>query len=95
MAAFLLAYIEVKDPEEYQEYIRQVPPLVAKHGGVYRARGGECTVQEGSWQPRRTVLLEFPDRQSAEAFYFDPEYKDVKAIRLRTADTNLILFDGL
>lgn len=95
MAAFILAYIEVQNPEDYQEYIKQVPALVAKHGGVYRARGGECTVREGSWQPKRTVLLEFPDRASAEAFYDDPEYAPVMAIRHRTSNTNLIIFDGL
>ena len=95
MATFLLADIEVQDPEGYQEYIQLVPPLVEKHGGVYRARGGDCSVKEGSWQPRRTVLLEFPDRTSAEAFYNDPDYAPVKAIRLRTTDTNLVIFDGL
>ncbi|MDG2166537.1 MAG: DUF1330 domain-containing protein [Opitutales bacterium] len=95
MAVFVLADIEVQDPEGYQTYIKLVPPLVAKHGGVYRARGGECTVKEGSWHPRRTVLLEFPDRASAEAFYDDPEYAPVKDIRLRTTDTNLVIFDGL
>ena len=95
MAAFLLADIDVQDAEGYKEYIKLVPPLVAKHGGVYRARGGDCSVEEGVWQPRRTVLLEFPDRQSAEAFYHDPEYADIKAIRQRTTDTNLVIFDGL
>ena len=95
MSAFLLADIEVQDPEGYQEYIKLVPPLVEKHGGVYRARGGECIVKEGNWQPRRTVLMEFPNRAAAEAFCDDPAYAPIKAIRLRTSDTNLVIFDGL
>jgi uncharacterized protein (DUF1330 family) len=95
MAAFIIADIEVKDSDAYQEYIQKVPALVAKHGGVYRARGGSHTVLEGNWQPRRLVILEFPDRKCAEAFYDDPDYLGLKLIRQKTTDTNLVLLEGL
>ncbi|MCB1123211.1 MAG: DUF1330 domain-containing protein [Verrucomicrobiae bacterium] len=95
MAAFLIADIEVKDAETYQDYIRQVPALVAKHGGVYRARGGDLAVKEGTWKPNRLVILEFPDRESAEAFYNDPDYQPPKAIRLSSTNANIVIVDGI
>ena len=95
MTAFILAEIDVKDPDAYQEYIKQVPALVEKHGGVYRARGGQHTILEGNWNPSRIVLLEFPDRNSAEAFYNDSDYSGLKQIRHKTTDSNLVLFEGL
>jgi uncharacterized protein (DUF1330 family) len=95
MAAFVIADIDIQDPEGYQEYLKQVPALVAKHGGVYRARGGPHSVLEGEWNPKRLVLLEFPDRSAAEAFNEDPEYLEIKKIRLKTTHTDLVILEGL
>lgn len=95
MAAFLIADIEVTDAETYREYIKQVPELAARHGGVYRARGGNCALIEGSWKPNRLVIIEFPDRASAEAFCGDPDYQPAKAIRQRSARANIVIVDGI
>ena len=95
MGAFLVVDIEVAKPEAYGDYIKQVPPLVAKHGGVYRIRGGHHTVMEGDWNPKRLVLIEFPDRKSAEAFYTDTAYADLKALRQATTTSKLLIIDGL
>ena len=95
MAAFIVVDIDVKDPEAYAGYIEHVPPLVAKHGGVYRARGGRHTVMEGDWDPKRMVIIEFPDRAAAEAFYGDPAYADLKKLRQTTTESNLVILDGL
>ena len=36
--------------------------MVAKHGGIYRVRGGELNVVEDDlWSPTRIVIVEFPD----------------------------------
>ena len=69
MAAFIIADIRVEDPEAYKDYVAQVPALVAKHGGIYRARGGEHETLEGDWSPNRIVLLEFPDAAAAHAWF--------------------------
>ena len=95
MPAYVIVDIQVKDPEGYQDYIKQVPAMVAKHGGKYLARGGSPKVMEGDWDPTRLVLLEFPDRESAEAFYNDPAYTEIKQIRHRTTTSNMAVFDGL
>ena len=64
MAAYLIADVQITDPEQYEEYKRQVSPLIARFGGRYLARGGQHEVLEGDWEPHRMVLLEFPDMAS-------------------------------
>ena len=40
MAAYLIADIEITDPEAFERYRTQVPATIAAHGGRYLVRGG-------------------------------------------------------
>ncbi len=95
MAAYVIADVEVTDPEKYEAYKDGVPALVEKHGGEYVVRGGEHVVLEGDWEPRRLVLMKFPDRASAEAFWDDQDYQPLKAARHASADSRLVLVEGI
>ena len=95
MTAFLIADITVHDPERYKDYVRQVPDIIARHGGRYRVRGGNPDVREGSWLPERLVVIEFPSREKALDFLNDPDYRPVAAIRHAAASTSLIVTDGV
>lgn len=95
MPAYLFVDVELHDPQAYEAYKQAVPALVARHGGVYLARGGEVEVLEGRWQPHRVVLFRFPDRQAIRRFMQDPDYQPWKALRGQVADSRLIAFDGL
>lgn len=94
MATYLIADINVHDPGRYQDYARQAPAFIEKHQGSYVVRGGEVEVREGDWRPERLIVLEFPDREHANAFLADPEYQAVAAIRHATASTSLVLVDS-
>ena len=94
MSAYLIVDIIIHDPERYQEYVRQVPDFIKKHKGTYLVRGGESEVREGNWHPGRLIILEFPDREHADAFLDDPEYQAIAAIRHAAAETNAILVEG-
>ena len=52
------------------------------------------TTIEGDWKPERLVIIEFPDRKSAEAFLGDPEIQDLFEIRHATTTSKLVLADG-
>ena len=95
MAAYLLVDIEVTDPNAYEEYRAQVPALIAAHGGRYLVRGGTVEVLEGTWEPKRTVVLEFPDMASLKAFWEDPAYLPLRAVRERAATSNLVAVQGI
>ena len=95
MAAYVIAQIEVTDPVQFEEYRSQVPATIEAYGGRYVVRGGESETLEGDWQPKRIVVLEFPSRAQAKAWWSSQEYASVKAIRQRAARTELIAIDGV
>jgi uncharacterized protein (DUF1330 family) len=41
------------------------------------------------------VLFRFPDAPAAHAFFDDPEYQPLKALRHRASTGSIILVDGL
>ena len=81
MSAYVVAMIDVHDPETYRKYTERTPAVVEKHGGRFLTRGGRVTALEGQEFDGRMVILEFPDRASAEAWYADPEYVEARAFR--------------
>lgn len=95
MAAYVIAQIEVIDAAKFEEYRRQVPATIAAYGGRYVVRGGDSETLEGTWQPKRVVVLEFPDRSRAKAWWSSQEYAPIKAIRQQAARTELIAIDGM
>jgi len=95
MSAYIVADIAVTDPEGYEEYRKGAPGCIERHGGRYLVRGGEVEVMEGTWQPNRFVLIEFPTAEAAHAFLEDPEYVTIKAIRQRCSTGNLVVAHGL
>lgn len=95
MPAYVVVEIDIKDPETYERYKALAPPSIALHGGRYLVRGSAVESLEGSWQPPRFVLLEFPDADRARAWWSSPEYAPAKALRQSCAATDMILVDGL
>jgi uncharacterized protein (DUF1330 family) len=52
------------------------------------------TIIEGDWKPERVVIIEFPERENAEAFLSDPEIQDLFKLRHDTTTSKLVLADG-
>ena len=95
MPAFLIADVNVKDNDVYQDYRSANPDIVNKYGGRYVALGGEVKVLEGDWHPHRTVIIEFPDMKSLTAFYSSDEYVALREIRWRSAESRLVAIETL
>jgi uncharacterized protein (DUF1330 family) len=51
-------------------------------------------VVEGTWNPSRLVVIEFPSLEQAERFYQSPEYRTARELRQNAAMVNMILIDG-
>jgi uncharacterized protein (DUF1330 family) len=95
MSAFLIVNTDIHDPALYEQYKAAAPALIKKHGGEYLARGGELEVFEGTWKPKRLVLLKFPSLDAARALLNDPEYQPFKKIRHSAANADIVGVDGL
>jgi uncharacterized protein (DUF1330 family) len=95
MPAYLIADVAITDAAGFEEYRKQVPATIAKYGGRFLARGGAVQTLEGDWRPQRLVVLEFPSVEQAKRWHDSEEYRGPKALRIRTAKTNLILVEGM
>ena len=95
MAAYLHAHIKVNDPIAYEEYRRQVPAMIAAHGGRYLVRGGAAQVLEGAIEVQRQVILEFPTMAALLGFYNSPEYAPLKALRMGAAEGSIVAVEGV
>jgi len=95
MTAFVIVEIEVRDPEDYENYKSLVPASVEAYGGRFLARGGTIESLEGDWAPERIVVLEFPSLERARQWWASPEYSDAKAIRMRAARSRMIATEGV
>ena len=52
MPAYVIADIDVHDPERYEDYKAGSPASIAEFGGRFVARGGAVEALEGDWEPR-------------------------------------------
>ncbi len=94
MKAYLVLDLSVNDFSGFKKYIAEIPAFIAKHSGRYIVQGVQPTIIEGDWKPERLVIIEFPERQNAEAFLADPEIQDLFKVRHETTTSKLVLADG-
>lgn len=95
MAAYVIAQVEVTDPDKYAEYRKRVPAAIEKYQGRFLVRGGETAPLEGGWNPPRLVILEFPSLEAVRAWYDSPEYQHAKAAREGGAIMSLLGVQGV
>jgi uncharacterized protein (DUF1330 family) len=94
MKAYLVLDLTVNDYGGFKKYIAEIPAFIARHSGKYIVQGVVPTTIESDWKPERLVIIEFPERKSAEAFLSDPEIQDLFKIRHATTTSRLVLADG-
>ncbi len=94
MAVYIIARITVTDPADYMTYAGQTVALAEKAGGRFLAKGGAQQFVEGDG-PGRHILIEFPTREQALAWYNSPEYQTILPIALRSSRRDVVIVDGI
>ena len=95
MAHYSLVSITPKTDEWIPAYLAAVGPLVAKHGGKYLARTADHERIEGTGpNPGLQVIVEWPSKEAAEAFYSDPAYQPHLQARLAGSESHLFNVAG-
>lgn len=92
--AYVIAEIEVTNPDGYKEYTTLVPATVEKYGGRFIVRGGKSVPLEGDWPERRRVIIEFPSVEAARKWWDSPEYEKPMAMRRANSKGRLLLVEG-
>jgi uncharacterized protein (DUF1330 family) len=91
MSAYVIAGLDVTQPETYAEYARGVTATLEPYGGEFIVRGGALEVIEGDWPAARTVVLAFPSVDKARTWYESAAYRAILPIRERHARTHFVV----
>ncbi|MGI9479898.1 MAG: DUF1330 domain-containing protein [Hyphomicrobiaceae bacterium] len=92
---YLVAHLDVHDPERFAKYREKVAATVAQYGGNYVVRGGPMEMVEGNALPPRTIILEFPSLAQAKEWYNSPEYQEIIGLRLAAANGSAQFVEGI
>ncbi len=95
MPAYVFAENVVNDRTVFGDYAAKVGPTVIAHGGRYLVRAGHTETLEGEWPPNGLVLIEFETMEKAREWYNSPEYSAIKGLRQESAQSSLVMAEGV
>ena len=72
-------YKNITNEDKLKEYAVKARAAVESFNGKFLIRGGRASSKEGETSPR-TVIIEFPSYDKANAFYESKEYQDAHSI---------------
>lgn len=93
MAVFIVSRVDIADPDRMAEYMQAAPATVEAFGGRYVVRTGNIAVIEGEERCDRMVVLEFPTREQALAWYHSELYRPLRDLRWQVAKASILLLD--
>ena len=94
MKAYIIVDVKVTDPLKYDAYKKLTPGSLVPYEGKFIVRGGETETLEGSWTPGRFVVIEFPSKEKAKAWWLSEGYAPAKALRQAASVTQMVLVEG-
>ena len=94
MPAYIVVMNDVTDPSGYGTYLEAARAARGAHNPVVRAFADSVETLEGESPHGRCVIIEFEDREKAEAWYRSPEYQAAVKTRLGATEGFGILVEG-
>jgi len=95
MKAYVLATLEIFDRETYARYEAGFGAIFERYSGTILAVDEAPEPLEEEWSHTRTVLIEFPDKTAARAWYESPDYQALMQHRIEASRGSVVLLDGL
>jgi uncharacterized protein (DUF1330 family) len=93
--AYLVADVKVTDPDVFKNYIAKLPATLAPFGGQTLARNGTLDVLEGDRPAGGLVIIRFDSLAKARAFWNSPAYQEIVPIRQKSAQSRIVVVEGL
>ena len=95
MKYYAIAEMEVTDRSWVGPYVENVTRMIERYGGRYLARTTKVEKLEGGRvAPRLVVIVEWPSREAAMAFYESEEYRPYLESRKAGAANEFMLVAG-
>ena len=76
------------------EYLERIDATLAPYDGHFIVHGGQAEVVEGA-DPGTLIVIEFPDRARARAWYESPAYQEILPLRTENSDSAAIIVEGV
>lgn len=76
------------------EYLDRIDATLTPFNGRFVIHGGRFDRLEGDWRGD-FVVIAFPDRATAHAWYQSPDYREIVTLRTHTSLADIILIDGV
>jgi uncharacterized protein (DUF1330 family) len=96
MPAYMIVTASIKDRESFVKgYGAAAAELLPRFGGRYVLRGPGAMTLEGDWPDGASMVIsEWPDKESALAFWNSPEYAEARKLRDGAADVQVLLIEA-
>jgi uncharacterized protein (DUF1330 family) len=95
MPAYAVAHMrQVTMGPAIVEYLERIDATLAPFGGRFLVHGGQVEVVEGTW-PGHLIVIEFPDRTRAHAWYNSAGYQQIVALRTDNSRSDVIVAEGV
>ncbi|CAM4185536.1 DUF1330 domain-containing protein [Nocardia ninae] len=95
MSAYGFAHLRARRPHpDILEYLERIQDTLDPFHGRFVIHGPPAEVVEGDW-PGSMVLLEFPDLDTARAWYHSPAYQQIMPLRTDHIDGDLLLIESV
>lgn len=95
MPAYLIGRLEVLDQVKVDAYAAVATPILESYGGRVLAAEPSVRHLEGPEPTGTLVIIEFPSRQQAEAFWDDPDYQAAAKLREGALELQLDLIQDI
>lgn len=94
MTAYAIAFVDVKDAEQFAAYQGVASSSFADYGAKFLTSGSIPKILEGAAEGRTCVIVEFPSMEQAEAFWYSDAYQAAIKLREGAADMQVLLLEG-
>ena len=93
MAGYFVANYTITNQAEYKEYLAAVGPSLKAHSAENIVVDRDCEPLEGS-PGQVTVVLRFPTKAAAKAWYESPEYRAIRHLRTDNTEGVAVIAEG-
>ena len=87
--------LEITNSAAMEPYRAAVGATITQYGGRFLARAGATELIEGGPEPKRIVILEFPDKAAFKHWYDSPEYQKILPGRLDNSTARGFVVEGV
>jgi uncharacterized protein (DUF1330 family) len=95
MKYYAVGRIDVEDPSWVKEYVANVTAIVERRGGRYLARTARIDTVEGEQPaPQVFLIIEWPTKEQADAFYESEQYRPYREARRGGSRSEFVLVAG-